>query len=189
MEWMITTDKSVDKFSKDLAMWLWNVAVVIAPYDTGNLRRAITLNKASDNKMAIQYNAFNALYLHYLEEGMGSVKKHKGFISEDTMMAFVSELIAYFKTGKPGLLVNKPMTTLRVSGNTPMYHERKILHKLGFDTSMPVTADERKLMSQIKFRKMNQSNRMRIGGKKTYVRRLYRMSQNRQIDAAMLDDI
>jgi hypothetical protein len=189
MEWKITTNNEVDKFGKDLAMWLWNIAVVLAPYDTGNLRRAITLNKASDNKMSIKYNAFNALYLHYLEEGMGSVKKHKGFISEDTMMAFVGELIAYFKTGKPGLLVNKPMTTLRLSTNTPMYHERKILTKLGYDTSSSVTADERQMMSQIKYNKLTQSNRVSVGGKKTYVRRLYRRSMNRQIDASLIDDI
>lgn len=189
MDWRITTDVDIEKLSPDLAMWLWNIAVAIAPYDTGNLRRAITLNKASDTKITIKYNAFNALYLHYLEEGMGSVKKHTGFISDDTVMAFVSELIMYFRTGKPGLLVNKPVTTLRLSSNTPMYHERKILSKLGYSVSDPVTADERREMSQIKYRKLTDSNRVGVGGKKTFVRRLYRRSMNRQIDASLLDDI
>jgi len=74
MDFNIKTDKEINSLDSQLGYWLWNIAVSLAPYDTGNLRRAITMNKNSQTRIRIVYNAFNAIYLHYLEMGDGPVK-------------------------------------------------------------------------------------------------------------------
>ena len=71
MDFYIETDGNVTTMTPELGNWLWHIAIAYAPYDTGNLRRAITMSKNSPLRKQYIYNALNAIYLHYLEEGMG----------------------------------------------------------------------------------------------------------------------
>lgn len=187
MDFNITTDKDVDKLSSQLGYWLWNIAVSLAPYDTGNLRRAITLNSNTDTRKKFVYNAFNAVYLHYLEEGMGSVKKHKGFISERTVGAFVQEIITYLITGKQPIISSPPVATLGISRHGAMFHENKILKSLNLST-MNITADDRRKLSQLKFRNITPANTMSAGGKQTDIRRLYKNNLNKDISHFWIDE-
>lgn len=188
MDLNITTDQEISSLDSQLGFWLWNIAVSLAPYDTGNLRRAITMNKNSQTRIRIVYNAFNAIYLHYLEMGKGPVKKHKGYISELTVPAFIQEIIKYLKTGKASSIISlgKPMATLRESGTGAMFYEKKILKALG-QKGTDITADDRRKLSQIRFRGLHGSNVQRAGGKAGKVRRLYRMRKNRLIDEFYVD--
>jgi hypothetical protein len=188
MDFNIKTDKEINSLDSQLGYWLWNIAVSLAPYDTGNLRRAITMNKNSQTRIRIVYNAFNAIYLHYLEMGDGPVKKHKGYISELTVPAFIQEIIKYLKTGNASSIISlgKPMATLRESETGTMFYERKILKSLGREGT-DITADDRRKLSQIRFRGLHDSNMQRAGGKAGNVRRLYRMRQNRLINEFYVD--
>lgn len=187
MNFTVNTDKDIQVLSQQLGFTLWNIAVAFAPYDTGNLRSAITMNTNTATRKKIVYNALNAYYLHYLEMGDGSVKKHKGFISKDTASAFVIYLINYFKNGgDDGIFFGKPRVKLRESEHGAMFSERRILKSL--DLSMkPLTADDRRKLSQIRFRGLNDSNLEGFGGKKVKLLRQYQMSQNKHIDTWFMD--
>jgi len=188
MDINITTDKNMNGFSKGLAMWLWNISVAVAPYDTGNLRRAITLNTASQNKIKVSYNIYDAIYLHYLEEGMGSVKKHKGFIGDVTVGAFIRELVYYAKTQKEPLITSRPMTSLRVSENSPMFYERRILNAIGLKWAKTVTADDRMKLSNLRYMSLKNTGRQTIRGLRTDTRKLgYGTSDNLPIRHAFID--
>jgi hypothetical protein len=175
-------------FSKGLAMWLWNIAVAVAPYDTGNLRRAITLNNASNDKIKVAYNIYDAVYLHYLEEGMGPVKKHKGFIGDTTVNAFIRELLYYIKTGKQPLITSKPMTSLRVSEHSPMFYERRILNAIGLKWAKTVTADDRMKLSNLRYMSLKETGFQTIRGLRTDTRKLgYATRDNLPIRHAFID--
>ena len=184
----ITTDIDMNGFSKGLAMWLWNIAVAVAPYDTGNLRRAIRLNTATESKIKIAYNVYDAMYLHYLEEGMGPVKKHRGFIGDTTVNAFIRELLYYIKTRKQPLITSKPMASLRVSEHSPMFYERRILNAIGMSWAKTVTADDRMKLSHLRYRSLQNTGYQRIRGMRTDTRRLgYRTRDNLNIRHAFID--
>jgi hypothetical protein len=186
MNFNVSTEKDINTLSPQLGMWLWNIAVSNSPIDTGNLRRAITMNTNSLTKKKYVYNAFNAIYLHYLEEGMGPVKKHKGFISEKTVGDFIQELIYYFKTGKTGMVTTPPVATLSMSKNGPMFHERKISKFLDW-SSKELSADDRQKLSQLRYRALNNSNRERISGRKPTSRYLYKKGMNQKADNWFID--
>ena len=76
--------------SSDLGYAAWNAAIYNAPKDTGNLRASITLVRNTPNLIHIRYNAFFAMYVYYLEEGIGFVTKHAGFIKNRTVPTIVS---------------------------------------------------------------------------------------------------
>jgi len=186
MDLKITTDLDIDVLSSELGFWLWNIAVSLAPIDTGNLRRAITMNSNTDTRKLFVYNAFNAIYLHYLEEGMGSVKKYKDFIKRDTMQAFIQEVIYYFKTGKAGLITGKPVASLNISKNGAMFYEKKIMRALNMNQKQ-ITADDRMMLSQLRYRGLVGSNKERIGGMKPVQRYLYRKKQNLSTEYFFVD--
>lgn len=187
MDFNITTDVEIKELSNGLGYWLWNIAVSLAPYDTGNLRSAITLNANSSTRKKYVYNALNAHYLHYLEMGEGPITKHTGFISERTVSSFLMEIIAYIKTGKEPLITSKPMVVLRESRHGAMFNERKILKRLKMNTDF-LTGDDRKKLSQITFRSLMNSNQERIGGKLADISRTYKKSINKRIDMWFMDE-
>lgn len=186
MDFNIQTNNNITTMSPALGMWLWNIAVSNAPMDTGNLRRAITMNKNSDTKKQYVYNALNAVYLHYLEEGMGPVKKHKGFISNKTVGDFIQELIYYFKTGKTGMITTPPVATLTISKHGPMFYEKKIANSLGW-SDRTLTADDRQKLSQIRYRALSNSNQSRVNGQKPTSRYLYRKGLNQRTNMWFMD--
>lgn len=186
MNFAITTDLDIDGMSSELGFWLWNIAIAYAPYDTGNLRRAITMNSNTDTRKLFVYNAFNAIYLHYLEEGMGSVKKYKNFIKQDTMMAFIQEVMYYFKTGKTGSLTGKPNINLKTSEQGAMFYEKKILKSLNMNNKV-LTADDRMMLSKLRYRGLVGSNKTRIGGMKANTTYLYDKKSNLSTDYFFVD--
>lgn len=185
MDFNINTSGKVTSMTPELGNWLWHIAIAYAPYDTGNLRRAITMNKNSSTRKQYIYNALNAIYLHYLEKGMGPVKKHKGFISNLTVGNMIQELIAYFKTGKTGILTFPPSATLTVSKQGPMFYERKMINALGWSKTQ-LTADDRKKLSQMRYHSLVTSKQARAVGKQQGSRYLYSRSLNQRANQSII---
>jgi len=138
----------VKDLDTSLGMWFWNMAVMIAPYDTGNSRRAITLNSNTSKKIQIRYNTTQANYIKFLEEGLGPVKKYKGYIGEKTRMAIVEELIHYLSTGQKPMFTSTPHVTLR-SSKSVFSKERKYLKQADMH-SHAITAKARNTISKIR---------------------------------------
>jgi len=149
------------EFDPALGMWFWNMAVMIAPYDTGNLRRSITLARNNPKNINIRYSVMRANYLKFLELGVGPVKKHKGFISVNTRLAIVEQLIIYLKTGRKPMFTNTPYVHLRQS-RTVFPKERAFLRSANLKTNV-IGANTRRKISQIR----ELSYRNRIGIKMT----------------------
>ena len=144
------TELDINEMNTALGYWLWNMAVIIAPYDTGNLRRAISMRANSTTQKSIIYSYFNALYIKYLEAGQGPVKKYKGFISETTVGAFIQEIMAYFMTGKTGKLTSQPKINLKKTETSAMFYEKTLMKRLKVSGSM-LTADDRRYLSRFRF--------------------------------------
>lgn len=94
-----------------------NIAVMLAPYDTGNLRTSIFLMKNTNKNITIEYNHLIANYSYFLEEGLGSVKKYKGFISVDTHFAIVDTLVGYIQNGILPPMQSVPIVHLQSTTN------------------------------------------------------------------------
>jgi len=187
MEFYVDTKFNVKTLSPTLGMSLWNIAVANAPMDTGNLRRAITMNRNGEKHKTYTYNALNAVYLHYLEEGMGPVKKHKGFISQMTMGDMIQEIIYYFKTGGKVLAsTTPPSVTLSESKQGLMFYEKKLAKALQWSDSS-LTADDRRKLSQIRYRGLVGSNATRISGEKISTKYSYKRSKNQKTDVFFMD--
>lgn len=142
-------------FPTALGYWFWNMAVMIAPEDTGNLKRSITLASNSPRKIRIRYDLSAANYTKFLEEGVGPVKKYKGFISVDTTAAITEQAISWIITGKtPMFLVTspKPFVSLKSSSNQPFSWERAYLKQADVNAKT-ITAKSRMEISKI--REMN----------------------------------
>jgi len=140
--------EKVMKFNLSLGIFLWNIAVMIAPYDTGNLRRSVTLAKNTNSKIDIQYNLLRANYLRFLEEGIGPVKKHYHFIEDKTRLAMVEQLIMFLKTGKQPMYMNYPYVELRNSKSV-FQTERRFLTGCNAQASV-ITPNVRRKISQIR---------------------------------------
>lgn len=100
-------------FEQGLGMALHNIAVMLAPYDTGNLRSAISVPISTQRKIVVDYNFMVANYIKFLELGEGNVKKHKGFISIDTHAAFVEVMTTYIQTGYIPPFKSAPVVEMR----------------------------------------------------------------------------
>ena len=180
MDFYIETDEEITRLSEGLGYKLWNMAVALAPYDTGNLRRSIVMSANSPTHKRYVYNVMNALYLDYLERGVGNIKKYQGFIENLTVGSMVEEIIHYCLTNESYIHTGKPTVTLQVSSNGAMFHEKRIAHKMGLDdVELDITADDRKYMSRIKYgtRKRLKYEKDNVrGSERVKVRRLYKMS-------------
>lgn len=125
-----------------LGMWFWNIAVMSSPYDTGNLRRSITLNRNTSKVINIRFNTMQANYITFLEEGVGPVKKYKGFIGNNITTEIVEQLLGYLKTGvKP--IMEVPSVVLR--GSKQVFRaERNMLRQAGmYQKAISATARNR----------------------------------------------
>ena len=135
-----------------LGYWFWNIAVMIAPMDTGNLRASIVLKRNKPRNIRISYNTSRANYLKFLEEGQGPVKKYKDFIKKDTAEAIVEQLVSWIMTGKaPEYAIQgiKPFVVLRKSKNAPFSRERALLKQANMNSNV-ITASSRMQISQIR---------------------------------------
>lgn len=154
-------------FDEALGMWFWNMAVMIAPYDTGNLRRSITLASNNSKKINIRYSLMRANYLKFLEEAIGPVKKHYQFIGTKTRLAIVEQLIIYLQTGKRPMFTRTPYVMLR-SSKSVFPAEKAFLRSANMGTQT-INANTRRKISQIRettYRKKNNLKMTSFSGKK-----------------------
>ena len=159
--------EKVMKFNLSLGIFFWNIAVMTAPYDTGNLRRSITLARNTNKKIDIQYDLLRANYLRFLEEGIGPVTKHYHFIEDKTRLAITEQLIMFLKTGKQPLYMNYPYVELRNSKSV-FQSERKFLKGANAQTSV-ITPNVRRKISMIRetnYRKANNLGMSSFKGQK-----------------------
>lgn len=107
-------------FSTSLGNYFHNIAVLGAPYDTGNLRMAISLPKNTPKHIQINYNTMRANYIKFLEEGIGPVKKHKGFISVLTVGAIAEAMVGWIASGiDPTVAISPQVVQMRQSKYRP----------------------------------------------------------------------
>jgi hypothetical protein len=158
-------------FDTALGYWFWNIAVMIAPMDTGNLRRAITLKSNRARKIRISYSTFIANYIQFLEEGQGPVKKYKDFIKKDTAESIAEQLVAWIITGKRPLYARqgvKPMVKLSASKYSPFSRERMFLKQANMNSNV-LTAKTRMQISKIREIDYSGSKQSNTGQKVTTV--------------------
>jgi hypothetical protein len=149
--------KDLDPMIGSLA---WNIAVMLAPYDTGNLRSAITMPSNTSKKINIRYNLMRANYIKFLELGVGPVKKYKDFINVKTRMAIIEQLIAYLKTGKKPYVSRVPFVQLRTSQSV-FSQERAFLRQANMNTSA-ITAKARGKIARIRETQYRQANNIKL---------------------------
>lgn len=167
MDIWLSVDKEQYDRIKDLdthlGMILWNLAVMVAPIDTGNLRRAISLAKNNRKNIRIQYNLLNANYIKFLEYGYGPVKKYKGFISNLTVSIFIETIINFIKVGNidKGLLALPPLVVLN-KAQSVFNQEGKVAKMLNIG-KRGLTANQRRQISRYRERVWQES----VGSKPT----------------------
>lgn len=129
----------------------WKIADMIAPFDTGNLRSAISLARNNSKLIRIQYNMMTANYIKFLEEGIGPVKKYKGFISVDTTAAIMESVVGYLQSGGKSLptFVRRPIIEKRLSANI-FSSEQRLLDFTNRINNNVITFDQRRKISQIR---------------------------------------
>ncbi len=158
--------EKVKNLDSAVGMNAWNIAIMLAPYDTGNLRNSIKLVTNTSKKITIGYDLMKANYIKFLELGLGPVKKHRGFISVKTRLSIVEQLLIYLKTGKPPLFNATPQFTLR-SSSSVFWQEKKFLTQAMIDSRM-ITPGERRSISLIRetnYRKMQGQSLKTMRGK------------------------
>ena len=140
------------KLGPELGISMLNIAVIDAPYRTGNLRSAIVLQHNGPKVKRIWYDDYNAFYLKFLEEGLGRVKKHKGFIEYDTVGDIVLEVMSYIATGEV-TYVGMPVIYLR--SDRARNYERQLLQERNISLDKRLSANDRARLSREQFRKSN----------------------------------
>lgn len=168
--------EKVKNLDSRLGYQLWQIADMIAPYDTGNLRSAITLARNSVSQIRLQYNLLTANYIEFLERGVGPVKKYKGFIEKDTTSAIIEAVVMYLSSGGSNLpaLTIRPIIYKRLG--TPFGAEKKFLSKTDQFNRKVITFEQRRKISQIRettFRQLNnQKVKRQVGLKPITMNRL-----------------
>jgi len=158
---------NAESFDESLGMWFWNIAVMIAPYASGNLRRSITLASNNSKKINIRYSLMRANYMKFLEEGLGPVKKHTQFIGTKTRLAIVEQLIIHLTTRDNPMVTRTPYVTLRnTKGVFPS--EKAFLRSANMGTQT-INPNVRRKISQIReanYRKQNSLKVTNFSGKR-----------------------
>lgn len=139
-------------FDVALGYWFWNMAVMIAPYDTGLTRSSISLKTNKPRRIRISYDTFRANYIQFLEEGQGPVKKYKDFIKKDTTEAIAEQLVSWIITGRSPAFARqgvKPFVQLGKSKHAPFSIERSFLKQANMNANV-ITAKTRMQISKIR---------------------------------------
>ncbi len=132
------------KLGPELGYSIWNIAVACAPYRTGNLRSGIALQNNGPKIKRIMYNDYDAYYLNYLEEGIGRVKRHKGFIENKTVNMIYSETANYLTYGKASF---SGIPTVSLRSDKARNYERIMLRNINYDLNKRITANDRAKLS------------------------------------------
>lgn len=136
------------RFHRYFGYLMQNIAVILAPYDTGNLRSAITLTQNNSKRKQIRYNTMIANYIRFLELGIGPVKRHKGFIEVDTVSSIVEGVVNMILTGNYPFVSFMPTVELKDTQNI-FSKERQILKSNEIKTDK-INANIRRKISQIR---------------------------------------
>ena len=139
------------EFDTTLGISYLNIAVNNAPYRTGNLKHQIALNLNSKKTKRIVYNENNALYLHYLELGMGRNKMHTGFIENETVNAMLYETVDFLLTGETTF---KTIPSIVFRTDRARSYEREILKRNNISINKRLTASDRATLSRIRQREL-----------------------------------
>ena len=156
-------------FDMALGYWFWNMAVMIAPYDTGATRASILLKKNKPRRIEISYDIFKANWIQFLEEGQGPVKKYKDFIKKDTAEAIAEQLVSWILTGKaPTYAIQgiKPFVVLKKSKQQPFSREITFLKQANMNVNA-INAKTRMKISQIREMEYTGSSKKTSGQKTT----------------------
>ena len=143
---------SEEGFDMAIGYWLWNIAVLITPYDTGAARSSIYLKKNKPRRINISYDIFKALHIKFLEEGQGPVKKYKDFIKKDTLEAMAEQIVSYIITGKMPTYAKqgiKPFVVLGASKYKPFSREQTLLKQANMNANV-ISAKARSQISKIR---------------------------------------
>ena len=150
-----------------LGMALFNIAVLNAPIDTGNLRRSITLASNTSKKINVRYNLSVANYAKFLELGVGPVKKYKGFISQKTTASMVEEIISFIKSGKISSWTYGVSPVVLLKRTSHIFgQERKVIEKANIKARNTLTANQRKQISKIREKDYQKSLGNKVGSVK-----------------------
>lgn len=122
---------------------LWNIAVLNAPYRTGNLRANIK-RSIDENKTHFVYDNLEAAYIDFLEEGKGRNKRHIGFIENRTVNAMIIEIMTITLTGKPTF---SSIPSIQLRTDKLRNYEKKIAKGLGIGPNERINAAERASLS------------------------------------------
>ena len=144
------------KLEPDLGISMLNIAVIDAPYRTGNLRSAIALQHNGPKVKRIWYDDYNAFYLKYLEEGQGRVKKHKGFIEYETVGDILIEVMSYIATGE---VTYTGMPVIYLRSDRARNYERQLLQERNISIDKRLSASDRARLSRQRFRDKNASSK------------------------------
>ena len=139
-------------FDMSLGYWFWNMAVMIAPYDTGATRASISLRNNKPRRIRISYDTSKTNYIKFLEDGVGPVKKYKDFIKKDTAEAIAEQLVSWIITGKaPAYAMQgiKPFVVLKSSINKPFSWEQTLMKQANMNTNS-INAKTRTQISKIR---------------------------------------
>lgn len=158
--------EAVKDLDTKLGYLLWQIADMIAPYDTGNLRSAISLARNTSTQIRLQYNLLTANYIEFLERGVGPVKKYRGFIEKDTVSAIIEAVVAYLSSGGKNLtaLTLRPIVFKKLG--IPFGAEKKFLAQTDRFNRNVITFEQRRKISQIR---------------ETQFRQLTKQKMNRQV--------
>lgn len=150
-------------FDSRLASSIWSIHVYGSPMDSGNLRRSIKQVGSSSVRMTFIYDGTQAYYLKYLQEGIGFVKKHKGFI-DNNVVNTVRELIYWSHyerttyTSIPSVQLNKARA---------MGYERKMLQNSGLSNRI-ISSGDRARLSKIYNRRAKENDNEQFTSKKAF---------------------
>lgn len=147
------------EFSSVFGYLMLNIAVMLAPFDTGNLRRSIALTQNNSKKKQITYSTMTANYIRFLEEGIGPVKVHKGFISVNTTYAIVEGISNIILTGNYPYYSFTPQVELKDTDRL-FSKEKQILKAHDIKTER-ISADVRMRISMLREREYRQKNKVK----------------------------
>jgi hypothetical protein len=153
--------ETYEGLKEELKNSLWNVAVLNAPYRTGNLRTSIKKIDINDNKVVYLYSQAQAYYTDFLEKGLGRNKKHIGFIENLTVGSMIYDIMSYAQTGNPSFS-GIPLVQLRT--DKQRNYERKMMKAIGFTSEVRVNAVDRARLSYMQYSsKRKGANKFKTG--------------------------
>lgn len=129
-----------------MGMVAWNIATILAPVDTGNLRRSIMLTTNTQKKVSLHYDLMSANYIRFLEEGYGPVKKHIGFIGDTTRLAITEAYVAYIETGHIPMYTSIP--TINLNDTSNIFGTEKQILRSANNNASKISANSRREISR-----------------------------------------